>query len=131
MARTGRPKAKIDQRQFEVACGFQCTEREICDLFGCCEDTLNSWCKETYKDENGKPMNFSEVFNKKRNIGKVSLRRNQFLLSKKNATMAIFLGKQYLGQRDHVAIEHKAENNLLNAIMGIGEVDTSDLPEVQ
>ncbi len=32
--------------------------------------------------------------------GNVSLRRNQFKLSEKNATMAIFLGKQWLGQRD-------------------------------
>ena len=30
----------------------------------------------------------------------MSLRRNQFELSKVNATMAIFLGKQYLGQSD-------------------------------
>lgn len=131
MARTGRPKTQIDQRQFEVACGFQCTEEEICDLFGCCEDTLNSWCKETYKDENGKPMTFSEVFKQKRNRGKASLRRSQFQLSKKNATMAIFLGKQYLNQRDQVAIEHNAKNNLLEAIMSTKEVNTDDLPEVQ
>lgn len=34
--------------------------------------------------------------------GCVSLRANQFRLSKTNAAMAIFLGKNYLGQRDIV-----------------------------
>ena len=38
----------------------------------------------------------------------MSLRRTQFKLAEKNPTMAIFLGKQYLGQRDN--IEVKAEN---------------------
>jgi hypothetical protein len=32
--------------------------------------------------------------------GKASLRRNQFKLSETNATMAIWLGKMYLGQRE-------------------------------
>ena len=32
--------------------------------------------------------------------GKASLRRNQFKLSETNAAMAIWLGKQYLGQRE-------------------------------
>ena len=31
----------------------------------------------------------------------ISLRRSQFKLAEKNATMAIWLGKQYLGQRNH------------------------------
>ena len=33
---------------------------------------------------------------------KISLRKNQLKLSEKSAAMAIFLGKQYLGQRDVV-----------------------------
>lgn len=32
---------------------------------------------------------------------KISLRKNQLKLSEKSAAMAIFLGKQYLGQRDN------------------------------
>ena len=47
-------------------------------------------------------MNFSEVFKEKRGLGKISLRRNQWRLAEKNATMAIWLGKQYLGQKDQV-----------------------------
>ena len=37
----------------------------------------------------------------------MSLRRTQFKLAEKNPTMAIWLGKQYLGQRDNIAVEHK------------------------
>lgn len=94
MARAGRPKKYIDEKQFESLCGLQCTLEEICGWFGVCSDTLESWCKRTYK------MNFSEVFKQKRGIGKISLRRSQWRLAEKNANMAIWLGKQYLGQRD-------------------------------
>ena len=34
--------------------------------------------------------------------GKASLRRNQFKMAQTNAAMAIWLGKQYLGQREPV-----------------------------
>ncbi len=96
MAKTGRPRKEIDQKQFESLCGLQCTLEEICGWFGVCSDTLESWCKRTYK------MNFSEVFKQKRGVGKISLRRSQWRLAEKNANMAIWLGKQYLGQKDQV-----------------------------
>ena len=37
----------------------------------------------------------------------MSLRRTQFKLAEKNPTMAIWLGKQQLGQRDNIEVEHK------------------------
>jgi hypothetical protein len=40
---------------------------------------------------------------------KIQLRRNQFDLSKKSAAMAIFLGKNYLGQRDSFETASEAE----------------------
>lgn len=89
-----RPRKKIDQKEFEKLCGLQCTLEEICGWFDVCTDTMESWCKRTYK------KNFSEVFKQKRGMGKISLRRNQWKLSESNASMAIFLGKQYLNQRD-------------------------------
>lgn len=99
MARTGRPKATIDQTTFENLCRLQCTEVEICSWFGITDKTLNRWCRDTYG------MTFSEIFSEKREAGKISLRRAQWKLAEKNATMAIFLGKQYLDQRDVQAIE--------------------------
>mgnify|MGYP004652796275 CR=1 FL=1 len=96
MARTGRPKKNIDQKQFESLCGLQCTLEEICGWFGITDKTLNSWCKKTYN------KTFSEEFKEKRSTGKISLRRHQWRLAEKNANMAIWLGKQYLGQKDQV-----------------------------
>ena len=87
---------KIDKKQFENLCGLQCTLFEICDFFDVEDDTLNSWCKKTYG------TTFSEVFKIKRGKGQISLRRTQWKLAEKNPTMAIFLGKQYLGQKDKI-----------------------------
>ena len=53
-------------------------------------------------------------------------------MAEKSASMAIFLGKQYLGQRDNVDVTVAGEkNNLLEAIAKTGEIDTDDLPEVE
>lgn len=90
----GRPRKEIAQLEFEALCKLQCTEREICGVFGVCEDTLNAWCKRTYR------MTFSEAYKIYSVDGKVSLRRMQFNLAKSSAAMAIFLGKNLLGQRD-------------------------------
>ena len=94
MAKTGRPRKEIDQNHFENLCGLQCTKEDIWDFFGVTYKTIDAWCKRTYKDS------FSVVFKQKRGKGKCSLRRYQFALAQKNANMAIWLGKQYLGQSD-------------------------------
>lgn len=91
MART--PK-NIDKNEFEKLCGLQCTAEEICAWFDISDKTLYSWCKKTY----GK--NFSAIFAEKRNRGKISLRRYQWRQAEHSAPMAIWLGKQYLGQKD-------------------------------
>ena len=90
-----RPRIEIDKAEFEKLCGLQCKEEEIADWFDCSVDTIERWCKRTYK------QSFAEVFSKKRGKGKISLRRSQFRLAETNAAMAIFLGKNYLGQSDN------------------------------
>lgn len=99
-----RPRKEIDQKQFENLCGLQCTLEEICGWFGVTDKTLDGWCKRTYR------ASFSEVFRQKRGLGKVSLRRSQWRLAGKNASMAIWLGKQYLGQRDVVDLGLPTDN---------------------
>lgn len=100
----GRGKTiEIDQEQFEKLCTIQCTLEEIADWFRCCEDTIERWCKRTYGES------FKEVYRKYQGRGKASLRRMQFKIAEKNATMAIFLGKQYLGQKDY--FENTINNN--------------------
>lgn len=89
-----RPRKEIDSKHFESLCNLQCTLEEIAGFFECSVDTIERWCKRTYK------IGFAEAFKKYSQGGKISLRRNQFKLSEKNASMAIWLGKQYLGQKD-------------------------------
>ena len=96
----GRPLADIDKEKFEKLCEWQCTLLEIADFFNVNKDTINAFCKREY---DGKT--FSEVFAQKRATGKISLRRSQFKLAEKNATMSIWLGKQYLGQKEQVEID--------------------------
>jgi hypothetical protein len=107
----GRPKKEIAQDQFEKLCGLQCTLEEICGWFDVTDKTLDRWCKETYGES------FSEVFAKKREAGKISLRRSQWRLAEKSAAMAIFLGKNYLGQSDHVVIEDRSALDKLDEIL--------------
>lgn len=90
----GRPKKHIDPKTFENLCALQCTEEEICFFLDVSDKTLSGWCKRTYGGS------FSEVYKQKRSVGKMSLRRMQWKLAEKNPTMAIWLGKQYLGQRE-------------------------------
>lgn len=112
---------KIDKKQFENLCGLQCTLLEICDFFDVEDDTLNSWCKKNYG------TTFSEVFKIKRGKGQISLRRTQWKLAEKNPTMAIFLGKQYLGQTDKV--ETTGEMRVMPTIK-MEVVDNSKLESV-
>ena len=95
MAKMGRPRKEINKTEFEKLCFLQCTRSEFCTWFDVNEDTLNKWCKENY---DGKT--FSAVFKEKRENGLISLRRTQFQLAEKSPAMAIFLGKNLLGQTD-------------------------------
>lgn len=96
MSIMGRPRKEINIKEFEKLCALLCTEEEIAAFFDMSIETLNTRIKEHYG------RTFLEVFAEKRQIGKISLRRSQHRLAEKNAAMAIFLGKNYLGQKDQV-----------------------------
>ena len=102
---SGRPRKEIDKKQFEEMCKVQCTENEICSILGIGVDKLLSWCLETYDDT------FSNVYKKYSENGKMSLRRAQMRLAQTNASMAIWLGKNMLGQTDRVDIAVKEEED--------------------
>ena len=99
MKKMGRPEKQINQQQFEALCQIQATEEEVCLVLGVQPNTLNKWCRRMYG------QTFCKVFAEKRALGKASLRRKQFKLAEKSAAMAIWLGKQYLGQREVQGIE--------------------------
>lgn len=86
----GRPKKEIDYSLVEKLAGIQCTQEEIANF-------LNIHVRTLQRDEE-----FCRVYKKGMDNGKMSLRRIQFKLAEKNTSMAIFLGKQYLGQKDVV-----------------------------
>ena len=90
--------------QFEAMCRIHCTEKEILDVLEIkSHDTLNTKLKEIYG------RGFEDVYEEFKSQGKMSLRRNQWRMSENNPTMAIWLGKQELGQRDK-SEEYNHEN---------------------
>ena len=103
MARTGRPKKEFDKKTFQDLVGLGCTQEEICWFFrdetgkSANIDTLTRWCKREFD------MTFQEYFRQNGCMAlKIQVRRNQMNLSKSSAAMAIFLGKNLLGQTDKV-----------------------------
>lgn len=107
----GRPQIEISKENFESLCNLQCTLEEIAGFFKCSPDTIENWCKRTYEE------GFSDTFKKYSQNGKISLRRYQFRLAEKNASMAIWLGKQYLGQTDKMEIEQYTDDKGLEIKM--------------
>ena len=89
----GRPKKEIDYTAVEKLANIQCTQEEIASFLELSVRTLQ-------RDEE-----FCRIYKKAQDNGKMSLRRMQFKLADKNPTMAIWLGKQYLKQKDNVEVE--------------------------
>lgn len=115
----GRPRINIDKKQFEKLCGLQCSVEEIAAFFNCSVDTVERWCMREYK------ASFADIFFIKRGEGKIALRRAQFELAKKSAAMAIWLGKQYLGQTDkeNAAEDSGEAHTVIFEIVGTGDVE--------
>lgn len=93
-SKNGQHGATINMDQFKSLCGMMCTEQEICAFLKVSHDTLNRWCHDNFG------MTFGQAWEEFSAFGKISIRRNQFKLAETNPSMAIWLGKQYLGQKD-------------------------------
>jgi len=95
-----RPQVELDYKTLDGLCKLQCTGEECASVLGVDYDTLNAALQ---RDGN---ECFSEYLKKVGSGGKASLRRMQWKSAENgNATMQIWLGKQYLNQAD------KIENN--------------------
>ena len=92
-----RPKKEIDYTAVEKLASIQCTQEEIANFLDISVRTLQ-------RDEE-----FCRLYKKGQDNGKMSLRRTQFKLAEKNTSMAIFLGKQYLGQKDVIETDNIKE----------------------
>lgn len=85
----GRPKKPINYELVLDLASIFCTQDEIANIIGVSKRTL-------LRDDT-----FVTTYQKGIDNAKSSLRRTQFNLAKKgNATMAIWLGKQYLQQKE-------------------------------
>jgi hypothetical protein len=89
-----RPKEFIpDMEQVEKLCRLNCTDAELAAYFG--------FCRKTIERERRDNPEFDAAIERGKSYGKLSLRRKQVALAEEgNATMLIWLGKQYMGQRD-------------------------------
>ena len=96
MSKMGRPRIEIDESQFSKLCELQCTEEEIAGFFECSVDTIERWCKRMFD------ATFAEIYRQKAARGRIALRRYQLKHAEKNASMAIFLGKNWLNQSDKI-----------------------------
>jgi hypothetical protein len=82
-----RPKLDIDERQIEKLASIGCTSEEIASVIGCAVSTLYD--------------RFSETIKRGHSLRNSSLRRKQYERAMKGSdNMLIWLGKQYLGQKD-------------------------------
>jgi hypothetical protein len=106
----GRPPFELSDADFEKLINMiriQCTQNEICGIFGVTDKTLNEALRR--RDQPG----FSELYKKHQDEGRASLRRAQWKAAQDgNPTMLVWLGKQMLGQRDKQEIEHKGGLNI-------------------
>lgn len=122
----GRPRKEFNKREFEKLCGLQCTLTEIATFMDLSEDTIERRCLEIYG------LGFAETFAQKRTIGFVSLRRSQFKFAVTNPAMSIWLGKQYLSQREpekFTPLELDAAIERQLASLGLSPVgDSSETP---
>src|SRR6476659_9067949 len=80
------------------------TTKETAAVLGVHEDTVF----EAFKRE----PELREIFMAAKETGKASLRRVQFNLAQRNASMAIFLGKNLLGQTDQQAYRFSGTVNV-------------------
>lgn len=115
-SKMGRPLKDFDKKVFVDLIGIGCGCDEICWFFRdesgkpANIDTLSRWCVREFG------MTFKEYRQKNGAMFlKIQLRKNQIALSKTSAAMAIFLGKNYLGQADEPVVKDN-DNDLLQAM---------------
>jgi predicted DNA-binding ArsR family transcriptional regulator len=95
----GRPRKEINYDTVAELANIQCTQEEIASVLKISVRTLQ-------RDEE-----FCRIYKQGMEEGKQSLRRLQWKAAMKgNTTMLVWLGKQYLGQKDKIETEDKTDN---------------------
>lgn len=120
-------KLDIDFEQFEALCELHCTKDEIAAVLKVSPCTLTNRVIEEYG------RGFQEVYQELCARGRPSLRRDQRILASKMPAMAIWLGKQWLGQKDEVSMGLSGAVNIEVVNFGGGQAKSwhqeDELPE--
>ena len=122
----GRPRLEFDLRQVEELGKIQSTLPELAAVVGCGLSTV--------KDRLENDPEFSAAYKSGLEAGKSSLRRLQWKAALGgNITMQIWLGKQYLGQRDQQRTELAGDAEepvrIVRVITSGAREQTADMPE--
>ncbi len=105
-----RPKIEFNYDDLKKLGELQCTYAEVAAFFDCSIDTVK---RRLTEDEE-----FCTAYKTGLENGKMSLRRYQWRAAQKgNTTMLVWLGKQYLGQRD-VPKEEDNTKEMLQELVG-------------
>ena len=100
----GKPLAVIDWKLAADCATAHSPEREIAATVGVALNTLKAAVKRVHK------MPLKEWIEKNREHGKSELRRAQFKLAVAgNERMLNWLGRQWLGQKDSIEVEHTGD----------------------
>ena len=103
-----RPKKEIDYDLVKKLAEIQCTQEEISSILDISVRTLQ------------RDKEFCRIFNMSRENGKMSLKRWQFKRAEQGSDrMLIWLGKQYLGQRDVIESNNTHEVEDLSALVDL------------
>ena len=125
----GRKPVEWSDKEYKVLenlCKIQATVKEIESVLELDYKTINRLCEAYYEDENGNPMGFGQVQQIFSAHGKISIRRAQFQFMETTPSMAIFLGKQYLGQRDNPVDENSSTGDITFKFVRASEVVNRD-----
>ena len=96
--KAGRKPVRIDLIELEKLCSLHCTDQEIAGWFGVCTRTIEARRKRP---------EYALAMQRGRAKGRISVRRAQMrMLESGNGTMGVWLGKQFLGQRDVLTNQH-------------------------
>ena len=102
-------------RQIEIMANLHTTDQEMARIFGCTDYAFREFKKKYAIVE--------KTIERGREAGKLSLRHKQFqmALEQDSVSMAIWLGKQYLGQSDKTQTENNVNLQVLKSIMDLEE----------
>lgn len=109
MGKRGPSPIKINWKEFDKLASYQCTQLEIADFFGIDISTLENACERNFG------VKLSVLWDQKKGQGRLKLKKIQFTLARSSPGMAIFLGKQMLGQTDE-----PADLQILSALQAAG-----------